>query len=120
MTFIRERACVLLLVLAAAPAVSFADDPLITGTVTQMFTDTSLSGAPGAADFRIQMGGQTFCTGAASGTFAFVNSDDANYKAVVSIVEMAVALGKPLTVSSRLSPLGSLSLCKITSVQYAN
>ena len=102
-----------LLAMQAASAVS-----IITGTITEIDTTSSLGGAPGNGDLRVFLGGTTFCPGTSDGSWGFVNANDANYKGVLATVLFAYGTGKQVTVYTRPGPIvGAGTYCQITWVQ---
>ena len=96
----------------AAPA--YADDAMITGTVKTLQSLGSLASAPGNADFRVYLTGlPAVCPGANDPTWAYINANDANFKGVVATVTTAYAMGKPVTIRSRLTTIGAGQYCQI-------
>lgn len=99
--FIRATLAACLAAMALSTASAW--DGAVNGTIIQLDGLGSTGGAPGNFDFRIYIsGGPLMCTGAAQSGWAYVNSTDANYKALVSMLLTAYVMGKNVTVYSNL------------------
>ena len=93
---------------------SIAADSQVTGTVQSMMSVGGLGSAPGNADLRIWLNGvTTICPGATDPTWAYINSNDPNFKGVLATISTAYAMGKQLTLNTRLSLVGNGSYCQI-------
>ena len=87
-------------------------DTQVTGTVQSMMSVGGLGAAPGNGDLRVWLTGlPTICPGATDPTWAYINSNDPNFKGVLATISQAYAMGKSLTVDSRLSALGGGNYC---------
>jgi hypothetical protein len=107
--------CGLLSLAAAAQA-----DTQVTGTVQMMQSLGGLASAPGNADLRIWLNGlPPICPGATDTSWAYINSNDPNFKGVLATVSMAYAMGKSLTMVTRLTPIGAGNYCQIVSVMVS-
>ena len=83
---------------------AFAWDGVVSGAIHQLDAVASSGGAPGAYDFRVYLvGNPNMCSGGGTNPgWAYINSNDANFKGVVSILELAFATGKSATIYSNL------------------
>lgn len=87
------------MVLSISAMNSFCWDGVVTGTVAQISAVGSGEGAPGNYDIRVYLVGvSTICNGAANSGWAYINANDANFKGILSILELAVATGKTVSV----------------------
>lgn len=70
----------------------------MTGKITQFETVSE----PGNYELRIFLGGQVVCNhqDAYIKTFAYLNSSDTNYKAIVSSLTLAFATGRSVTINT--------------------
>jgi hypothetical protein len=102
-------ACGLLMLANAAHAAN-----QVTGTVRTTQTVAGAAGAPGNGDFRVWLNNvPSICPGATDETFAFINSTDPDFKAVVAAVTMAYAMGKQLTIYTVPGPISTGTYCQI-------
>ncbi len=101
--------CGLLTIATTAHAVT-----AVTGTVQQMQSVGGGANAPGNGDLRIWINGvSSMCPGAIDGTWAFINSNDPNFKGVLTTITTAYVMGKPLTLYNIPSTIGAGAYCQI-------
>lgn len=102
---------------ALLASVAQAADTTVVGTIQTMQSLGSLAAAPGNADLRIYLNGvSTVCPGASDATWGYINANDGNFKGVLATISMAYAMGKPITMVKRPSPIGSGTYCQIVMV----
>jgi hypothetical protein len=93
-----------LLFVAISPALA---EDVVSGKVRMVEGVGSGGSAPGNYDFRVYLQDQsTICAGAIDPGWGYINLTDANYKVLVSMVMMAQATGKTLTLYSKKSDSG--------------
>jgi hypothetical protein len=86
---------------------AFAWDGAVTGKITRLDGVGGISGAPGNHDLRVALDNLSpVCTGAADTTWAYVNSNDANYKGLMALLLTAYMAGKSVTIYSNKSTTG--------------
>jgi hypothetical protein len=73
-----------------------------TGVIARMMVVAGPGGAPGNADLRIWLAGSpVLCSGGVTdATWAFLNSNDPNHKAVQAMAMLAYSSNKPVTISA--------------------
>lgn len=99
--------------LACADVSATATPVNISGQVSQDIIVGSAGGAPGNYDFRVFLqGNPAQCNGV---TWSFVNTNDANYQAIVASIYTARSLGVPVTLSVIQTSTG---YCQIGSVTF--
>lgn len=95
------------LALVVASGTSYAWDGVVTGKISQINGVGGSAGAPGNYDIRVYIEGQTtICAGAIDPAWAYVNSNDANYKGLLALLLMAQASGKTVTLDTNKSASG--------------
>ncbi len=73
-------------------------DGMVTGKISQLNGVGSAGGAPGNADLRIYLeGNPDICAGATDPKWAFINSNEANYQGLLSLILMAQTTGRIVT-----------------------
>ncbi len=97
-----------------------ADDTIVTASVQALQSLGGLANVPGNADFRVYLQGVSACPGANDPTWAYINANDPNYKVVVSTASTAYAMGKPVTIMSRLTTIGDGKYCQIVWLMTAS
>ncbi len=92
----------------------------VSGKVQTILSAAGAGGAPGNADLRVQLDGvTTFCPGVTDGSWAFINSNDANFKGILAAITTAYAMGKTLTVYTVPGAVGASTFCQIAWVQVS-
>lgn len=88
---------------------AYAWDGAVSGAILQYDVVTSVGGAPHNFAFRVYLTGRpALCTGNVNGnnTWAYVNSDEANYSALVAAIISAKALGSQVRIYSNIDSSG--------------
>ncbi len=83
-----------------------------TGKVSQIDAVAGAGGAPGNYDFRVFLvGNPTLCAAPNQPYWAYVNTNDANYKTITSLVTVALLTGKTIVLHAAPAANG---YCQIT------
>ncbi len=111
---------ILAIFLGLGAQMALCADSSVTGTISELDTATGLGGAPGNGDLRVFINGvSSFCPlNGGDATWAFINANDANYKAAVATLSMAYATGKQTTIYTRPGVItGAGTYCQISWIQ---
>jgi len=91
-----HRIFIISMTLLPIPALCW--DGVVSGKIGQIHGVGSAGGAPGNFDLRIFLeGNPDLCAGATDPKWAFINSNEANYQGMLSLILMAQTTGRNVT-----------------------
>jgi hypothetical protein len=89
---------VLIISMTLLPIPALCWDSVVSGKIGQLEGVGSAGGAPGNYDLRIYLAGKSdICVGATDPKWAFINSNEANYQGMLSLILMAQTTGRNVT-----------------------
>jgi hypothetical protein len=96
-TRIKTRSAALMASMSIASFGAFAWDGVIGGKIIRIDGVGGGGGAPGNFDARIYLENVSAACGSNTASWAYINSNDANYKGLLAMLLMAQASGKSVT-----------------------